>query len=179
MKINKLTLVVILAFAVTAFGQLIEIKPDTPKPTPTPKPFVALAELDALEKGDEPVQLVYVRPKRDAWTFIGSSTGSPRKDLYYRDYSYKHGRGQAWLKWVIKSPIRTTAKTKSVRNLSYYLQFASADCEDKRITLEQATLYDKRNRQILMGFGFAFTTFSEKVLPGSIGEMIWYKFCHD
>lgn len=126
---------------------------------------------------DSDVEPDYGEPAEDTWQRLGSSGPPYSKMLYYREYSYRYGRGQAWVKWVFLSRPAAMAKHKTLRNVSYYLQYASVDCEDKRITLEKPIFYDKRGRQIPFAYGFALTTFGERVLPGSVGELIWYEFC--
>lgn len=137
------------------------------------KPIIAAAQQDAeVISRAEPVN-------SNPWNLIGDSL-SPKKRIYYRDgIKTRYGRAETWLKFVMLSPLKMPKKAAALNRTAYYLQYATADCEGERLTLESAIFYDRANRQIEFAYNFFMTTFAEPVLPGSVGEMIWYKLCED
>lgn len=142
--------------------------------------LLALAFFAMTIAGQEPVTLVYIEKPKSPWTYLGEvATPLPKKDLYYRAYRYRHGRGEAWLKWVFRSQPPATGKLKALRKAAYHLQYATVDCDAKRITLESSSLHDKRGNTIYFPYAFTMNTFGQPVYPGTIGEMLWSKFCTD
>lgn len=87
----------------------------------------------------------------------------------------RFGRVEAWTKWVAKQRMPGKAMSRT----SYYLQYASVDCNGKRITLESTILYDKSHRQLPFQYKFLMNSIHEPVLPGSVGDLIYQTFCFE
>ncbi len=111
-----------------------------------------------------------------SWTYLTYTSNPNRTDIYYRDLKHRGDYAEAWLRWVPSKPLSTVAKSP-LRNVAYYLQFATVDCERARITLESTILYDKRDRQIPSVFKGLMSSFNEPILRDSVGESIETELC--
>ena len=181
MRIYKLTLLVILAFAASAFGQLIEIKPDKPKPTPTFSES-PLQELDKLEIKSPP-PTVYKRPQTEevAWKLIAlSQDGTTWK---YRTWTHgTSGDVEVWLKVQPTKPVKHTqrespfSRRTTTMYISYTMQFATLHCGDGRYSIESLIPYDVRGNPIVVPT-YGMSIFRSPPVPGSTVEYIYKFFC--
>jgi hypothetical protein len=135
-------------------------------------------EINLYEPEPEPVVLVPVPANKQSvpespWRHIGYTT-APRRDIYHRELFRRYGSVETWVKWVAKQPMKF-AKAKTP--VAYYLQYASADCDGRRISLTNSIFYDKNGRRVHVPFSSLIGSFHEPILPGSIGEVIWATLC--
>lgn len=180
MRIYKLTLLVILAFAASAFGQnvTVDVKLDTPTPTPTPS--VVLPKLEDLERA---ARASYKRPQPEevAWKLIAlSQDGTTWK---YRTWTHgTSGDVEVWLKVQPTKPVKHTqrespfSRRTTTRYISYTMQFATLHCGDGRYSIESLIPYDTRGNPIVVPT-YGMSIFRSPPVPGSTVEYIYKFFC--
>lgn len=111
------------------------------------------------------------------WTFIIQTNKWEVKyfvrwDTYRKD---ELGRTSAWLKVVPIKPLPSSRKSKV--KIAYVLQYASANCSDRRLTIENSTPYDFRNNPLPYS-GELLNSYSKPVIPGSVHSYILDKLCN-
>lgn len=172
-------------FVVPAFGQApIVLVP--PAATPTPAPLDELEKLELDAKAD----YQYIKPpgkpvaasdapilhKTPTWSLLGTSIDGENKTttVYFRDFVRTRDGAEVWLKFVYVKPVPVP---QSRRKIGHTIQFASLDCDDKRISTESVLLYDTGGRSIAVPFSSLLDAYRKPIVPDSVGEMAWERFC--
>lgn len=125
-----------------------------------------MSEEKKVEK-DPRTRLGYIQ--YDPWTYLGSSTS---QHLYIRDVKHR----SAWLKWV---PKKTAPRSKLMPSTAAYrVQFATADCETERLSVESTRFYNSHDVLVPSRRVAAYSMLYEPQYPGTIGAGIVKLLCN-
>lgn len=176
---------ILTAFGQTAKCHLFNDLVTCPTPTPTPKfeasPLEDLKKLETPIKTATPASKTTIKtesPPSEEWAYIGWVNFLGDKiSIYYRDLRVRRNRAEAWLRFTPWHPSRWAKKDRSLKGLSYFLQYATADCENRRLTRESTTFYGAKGRVLPVRFAAFANSFYQPLVPGSIDESIFLTLC--
>jgi hypothetical protein len=145
------------------------------------KAFRWIAKADVAIDAVDPDNSIVLVPQKarvseSPWHLIGSS-GDRERDIYHREYFRRYDTVESWVKWVVRRPMSGKGRLAVLKRVSYYLQYASADCDRRRLSLTNTIFYDNRGRDMFVPFASAFGSYGEPLLPNSVAEMIWKSLC--
>lgn len=83
-----------------------------------------------------------------------------------------------WLRYIPFKPAVFIKKNKFPAKLSYFLQYTSANCNDRRLSKESTVFYDAQENVLKTPYSFFFRSYGEPVVPNSVDEVIWIKMCN-
>lgn len=83
-----------------------------------------------------------------------------------------------WTRTVPFNPQKYLKDRKLSKNLAYILEYVSLYCKEKRLSTEKMVLYDNDDQSIPFNDIF-YLNRREPIVPNSIGESVWSKFCSE
>lgn len=87
-----------------------------------------------------------------------------------------NGRAEVWARIVPFNAQKYAKEYKLPKTFAYALEYVTLDCSDKRISIENLTLYTAKDK-VLPFISFLSRTYRDPIIPGSIGESLWRKLC--
>ncbi len=82
-----------------------------------------------------------------------------------------------WLKYIPNNTTAFVKKHKVPAKTSYFLQFTTADCADRRLSTETIVFYDEQGNPLPSPNSFLLRNYGEPVVPGSVNESILEGLC--
>lgn len=112
------------------------------------------------------------------WYLISKSNDKTGYSYYYLFSSVKRKDDsvEVWTRIVPFNAQSYAKKFKLPKGFAYAIEYVTVDCEDKRVSTENTTFYN-RDDETLPFNNFFLRTYREPIVPGSIGESLWRTVC--
>jgi hypothetical protein len=115
------------------------------------------------------------------WVYLDKNPTDTGVTIYYKSSSVKYtslGDVELWSKLIPNNLAVYSKKSKLPKKYAYAVMFVTLHCEARRMSMESFNFYDKNNNLIDSTNSFLAQKYREPIVPDSVGEAAWKKFCN-